>query len=95
VRQGPFEGLQPGRAAAGGQGPSRGAQRWPLRPTASLAEFRTHTATLPATTCSCIRYSPRTIFLPHILKSGYLNFIRSGILYASILCNSDDFFINE
>jgi hypothetical protein len=82
VRQGPLEGLQPGRAAAGGQGPHRGAQRRPLRPT-SLAQFRTHTATahLPVTRPR-IRDPPRTIFLPRILKSGYLNFIRSGILYA-------------
>jgi hypothetical protein len=52
-----------------------------VRPT-SLAEFRTHTATLPSTTRSRIRDPPRTIFLPRILKSGYLNFIRSGIVYA-------------
>jgi len=56
VRQEPLEGLQPGRAAAGGQGPSRGAQRRPLRPT-SLAQFRTHTATYricdPAWTLVC------------------------------------------
>jgi hypothetical protein len=84
VRQGPLEGVQPGRAAADGQGAGRGAQRRPLRPT-SLAECGTrHTATapLPAIRRPRIRDSARTIFLPRILKSGYLNFIRSGILYA-------------